>query len=176
MRPRAERWCDCEGHRRWKRERSLYVLRSRASRSRCSIPGISGRVDVLTSPVAAARAAVATGARGSKCGSSSFIFEKSVVYKSTWYLVRYMQAPNRLYKSEVRASVLRVKLLVSRDSVIARSTCYKQSNAFFQRRRKAKRSFPMERGPTAKHHAAWNPQCTPWFRACLLYTSPSPRD
>ena len=24
---------------------------------------------------------------------------------------------------------------------------------------KAKRSFPMERGPTAKHHRAWNPQC-----------------
>ena len=30
---------------------------------------------------------------------------------------------------------------------------------------KAKRSFPMERGPTAKHHHAWNPQCTQWFRA-----------
>ena len=30
---------------------------------------------------------------------------------------------------------------------------------------KAKRSFPMERGPTAKHHPAWNPQCTQWFRA-----------
>ena len=29
--------------------------------------------------------------------------------KHTWYLVRYMQAPIRLYKSEVRASVLRVK-------------------------------------------------------------------
>ena len=43
-------------------EYSLYVLQSRASRSRCSIPGISGRVDMLTSPVPAARAAVATGA------------------------------------------------------------------------------------------------------------------
>ena len=41
---------------------SLYVLQSRASRSRCSIPGVSGRVDMLTSPVPAARAAVATGA------------------------------------------------------------------------------------------------------------------
>ena len=28
-----------------------------------------------------------------------------------------------------------------------------------------KRSFPMERGPTAKHHSAWNPQCTQQFRA-----------
>ena len=43
-------------------EYSLYVLQSRTSRSRCSIPGISGRVDMLTSPVPAARAAVATGA------------------------------------------------------------------------------------------------------------------
>ena len=33
---------------------------------------------------------------------------------------------------------------MSRDSLIARSTCYKQSNAFLQRRRKAKRSFPMD--------------------------------
>ena len=42
---------------------------------------------------------------------------------------------------------------------------------------KAKRSFPMERGPIAKHHpAAWNPRCTQrFFRAeefPLLYTKP----
>ena len=43
-------------------EYSFYVLQSRASRSRCSIPGISGRDEMLTSPVPAARAAVATGA------------------------------------------------------------------------------------------------------------------
>ena len=30
---------------------------------------------------------------------------------------------------------------------------------------KAKRSFLMERGPTAKHHPACNPQRTQWFRA-----------
>ena len=41
-------------------EYSLYVLQSRASRSRCSTPCISGRVDMLTSPVPTARAAVAT--------------------------------------------------------------------------------------------------------------------
>ena len=68
-------------------EYSLYVLQSRASRSRCSIPGISGRVDTLTSPVPAARAAVATGAWVEskrmylihmwKCGSVSFIFTYS---------------------------------------------------------------------------------------------------
>ena len=57
-------------------EYSLYVLQSRASRSRCSVPRISGRVDMLTSPVPATRA-------------------PSLL--STWYdLVRYMQAPNRL--------------------------------------------------------------------------------
>ena len=66
-------------------EYSLYVPQSRASRSRCSIPGISGRVDMLTSPVAAARAAVTTGAwveskhdmyliHTCKCGSSSLIY------------------------------------------------------------------------------------------------------
>ena len=43
-------------------EYSMYVLQSRASRSRCSIPGVSGRVDMLTSPVPAARAAFETGA------------------------------------------------------------------------------------------------------------------
>ena len=32
-------------------------------------------------------------------------------------------------------------------------------------REKAKRSFPMERGPTAKHHPAANPQCSQRFRA-----------
>ena len=30
---------------------------------------------------------------------------------------------------------------------------------------KAKRSYTMERGPTATHHPAWNPQCPQWFRA-----------
>ena len=83
----------------------------------------------------------------------------------TWYLVRYMQAPNRLYKSEVRGSVSRVKLLVSRDCLIARA-CYKQSNPFLMRRRRTRSAVsPMERGPTAKHHPAWKSQCTQWFRA-----------
>ena len=80
---------------------------------------------------------------------------------STWYdLVRYMQAPNRLYKSEVRGSISRVKLLLGRDYLIAR-TCCKQSKPLPHATvEKAKRSFPMERGPTAKHHPAWNPRCT----------------
>ena len=109
-------------------EYSLYVLQSRACRSRCSIPGISGRVDMLTSPVPAARAAVTTGAwveskhdmyliHTCKCGSSSFIFthppddvkrkkRKAYLVPGTW--CGTWKHPTD-YKSEVRASVLRVK-------------------------------------------------------------------
>ena len=50
-----------------------------------------------------------------------------------------MQAPNRLYKSEVGGSVSRVKTPLRRDYLIAR-TCYKQSNAFLMRRGEAQ--FP----------------------------------
>ena len=39
----------------------------------------------------------------------------------------------------------------------------------------AKRSFPMERGPTAKHHPAWNPQCTQWFREEFPPLCPTPK-
>ena len=75
---------------------------------------------MLTSPVAAPRAAVATGAWVESKHDMYLIREsvgaqalpirrrmkKEKREKHTWYLVRYMQAPNRLYKSEVRASVL----------------------------------------------------------------------
>ena len=68
---------------------------------------------MLTSSVAAARAAVATGAgveskhmyliRGSVGAQALFLpirrrMKKEKREKHTWYLVRYMQAPNRLYK------------------------------------------------------------------------------
>ena len=53
---------------------------------------------------------------------------------------------------------------MSGDYLITR-TCYKQSKRLPHATEKVKRSFPMERGPTAKHHPAWNPQCTQWFRA-----------
>ena len=33
----------------------------------------------------------------------------------------------------------------------------------------------MERGPTAKHHPAWNPQCTQWFRAEEPLLCPTPK-
>ena len=40
---------------------------------------------------------------------------------------------------------------------------------------KAKRSFLIEGGPTAKHHPAWNPQCTQWFRAEEPLLCPTPK-
>ena len=67
----------------------------------------------------------------------------------TWYLVRYMQAPNRLYKSEVRGSVSRVKTPC--DQGLPHCTYVLQAEQRLPHATKAKRS-------------------------CLLYTSPSPRD
>ena len=70
----------------------------------------------------------------------------------TWYVVGYMQAPNGLYKLEVRGSVSRVK--TPREQGLPHCT-----------KEKATSSFPMERGPTANHHSSWNLQCMQWFRA-----------
>ena len=73
----------------------------------------------------------------------------------TWYLVRYMQAPNRLYKSEVRASVLRVKTPCEQG--LPHCTYVLQAEQRLPRAtEKAKRSFPMERGSIVKHHPARN--------------------
>ena len=78
-----------------------------------------------------------------------------------------MQAPNRLYlyKSEVRGSVSRVK--TPREQGLPHCTYVLQAEQRLPHatEEKAERSFPMERGPTSKHHPAWNPQCTQWFRA-----------
>ena len=99
-------------------EYSLYVLQSRASRSRCSIPG-------------------------------------------TWYGTCKHPTDN---KSEVRGSVSRVKTPCEQG--LPHCTYVLQAEQRLPRAtEKAKRSFPMERGSTAKHHPAWNPQCTQWFRA-----------
>ena len=82
----------------------------------------------------------------------------------TWYLVRYIQAPNRLYKSEVRGSLSRVKTPCEQG--LPHCTHVLQAEQRLPHAtEKAKRSFPLERGPTAKHHPACNPQCTQWFRA-----------
>ena len=75
-----------------------------------------------------------------------------------------MQAPNRLYKSEVRGSVSRGK--TPREQGLPHCTYVLQAEQRLAHvTEKAKRSFPMERGPTAKHQPAWNPQCTQWCRA-----------
>ena len=74
--------------------------------------------------------------------------------KHTWYLVRYMQAPNRLlYKSEVRASVLRVKTPCERGLPHCTYVLQAEQRLPAATGEKAKRSFPIEHGPTAKHHS-----------------------
>ena len=83
----------------------------------------------------------------------------------TWYLVRYMQAPNRLYKSEVRGSVSRVKSPCEQGLPHCTYVLQAEQRLSHATEEKVKRSFPMERGPTAKHHPGWNLQCTQWFRA-----------
>ena len=76
-----------------------------------------------------------------------------------------MQAPNRLYKSEVRASVLRVKTPCEQGLPHCTYVLQAEQRLPSATEEKAKRSFPMERGPIAKHHSAWIPQCTQWFTA-----------
>ena len=85
-----------------------------------------------------------------------------------------MQAPNRLYKSEVRGSVSRVKTPCEKGLPHC-TYVLKAEQRLTHATEKEKRSFPMERGPTAKHHPAWNPQCMQWFRAVefqLLCSTP----
>ena len=85
-----------------------------------------------------------------------------------------MQAPNRLYKSEVRESVSSVKTPCEQGLPHC-TYVLKAEQRLTHATEKEKRSFPMERGPTAKHHPAWNPQCMQWFRAVefqLLCSTP----
>ena len=81
------------------------------------------------------------------------------------YLVRHMQAPNTLCKSEVRESVSGVKTPCEQGLPHCTYVLQAAESLPHATEEKGKRSFPMERGPTAKHHPAWNPQCTQWFRA-----------
>ena len=83
----------------------------------------------------------------------------------TWYLVRYMQAPNRLYKSEVRGSLSRVNTPCEQGLPHCTYVLQTEQRLPHATEEKAKRSFPMQRRPIAKHHPAWNPQYTQWFRA-----------
>ena len=79
--------------------------------------------------------------------------------KHTWYLVRYMQAPNRPYKTEVRASVFRVKTPCEQG--LPHCTHVLQAEQRLPHAtEKAKRSFPHGTWIIAKNHPAWSPQCT----------------
>ena len=54
---------------------------------------------------------------------------------------------------------------MSRNYLIARTYVLQAEQRLPHVTEKAKVIFPMERGRSAKHHPAWNPQCTQWFRA-----------
>ena len=84
-----------------------------------------------------------------------------------------MHAPKRLYKSEVRGSVSRVKTHCEQGYLIAR-TCYKQSNVFLMRRRRRRSAVSQLNVDPLRSTAlrgirsgrpAWSPQCTQWLRA-----------
>ena len=94
---------------------------------------------------------------------------------NTWYLARYMQPTDRLYKSEVRGSVSRVKTLCEQGLPHHTYVLQAEQRLPHTTEEKAKRSFPMKRGPNAKHHPAWNPQCTQWFRVEFLLPCPKPK-
>ena len=160
-------------------EYSLYVLQSRASRSRCSTPGISGRVDMLTSPVPAARAAVATGAWVEskhdmyliytwKCGSLSFIFthppEDEKRKKRKAYLVPGAVHASTQQIIQIRGTGVCLARKTPCEQALPHCTYVLQAEQRLPSatEEKAIRSFPMERGPIAKHHSAWNPHCTQW--------------
>ena len=81
----------------------------------------------------------------------------------TWYLVPVHANTQQAAESEVRGSVWRVKTPCGQG--LPHYVVVLQAEQRLSREEKAKRSFPMERGSTAKHHPAWNPQCTQWFRA-----------
>ena len=67
--------------------------------------------------------------------------------KHTRYLVRYMQAASRLYKSKVRASVLRVKTPCEQGLPHCTYVLQSEQRLPSATEEKAKRSFPVERGP-----------------------------
>ena len=68
--------------------------------------------------------------------------------KHTWYLVRYMQAPNRLYQRYVRLSCA---LKTPCEQGLPHYTYVLKAGQRLPEE-KAKRSFPMGRGPTVKRH------------------------
>ena len=76
-----------------------------------------------------------------------------------------MQVPNRL-RTNQRYGGLVSRVKTPCEQGLPRHTYVLQAEQRHPHAtEKGKRSFPMERGPTAEHHPAWNLQCTQWFRA-----------
>ena len=92
----------------------------------------------------------------------------------TWYLVPVHANTQQAAESEVRGSVWRVKTPCGQG--LPHYVVVLQAEQRLSREEKAKRSFPMERGSTAKHHPAANPQCSQRFRAEeFLLLCPKPK-
>ena len=90
----------------------------------------------------------------------------------TWYLVSVHANTQQTAESEVRGSLSRVKTSCGQGLPHYVELQAEQRLS----REKAKRSFPMERGSTAKHHPAANPQCSQRFRAEeFLLLCPKPK-
>ena len=84
-----------------------------------------------------------------RCTYSSFkLLVPGAAY--TWYLVLYMQAPSRLHKSEVRESVSRVKTPCEQGLPHYNYVLPAEQPLPHATEEKAKRSFPMERGPNCE--------------------------
>ena len=81
----------------------------------------------------------------------------------TWYGT--CKHPTDHTISEVRGSVSRVKTPSEKGLPHYTHVLQPEQHLPHATEWNAKRGFPMERGPTATHHPAWNPQCTQWFRA-----------
>ena len=87
-----------------------------------------------------------------------------------------MQAPNRLYKSEIRGFLSRVNTPCEQGLPHYTYVLQAEQRLPHATEEKAKRSFPMELGPTAKHHPAWNPQCTQWLgQSFRSFLRPTPK-
>ena len=112
---------------------------------------------------------------------SLYVLEVSSLWlfqvQHTWYLVPVHANTQQTAESEVRGSVSRVKTPCEQGLPHCTYVLQAEQRLPNATEEKAKRSFPMERGRTAKRHPAWNPQCTQWFRAeefPLLCLCPTP--
>ena len=108
-----------------------------------------------------------------RCTYSSL---EPLVPGATYLVPGTVRANQQTITSEVRGSVSRVKTPCEQGLPHCTYVLQAEQRLPHATEEKAKRSFPMERGPTAKHHPAWKPQCTQWFRAEVFpFLCPTPK-